>query len=84
MEASIIKIGNSQGLIIPKSLLSKLGFNKRVNLEIGDGGLHVFPVKNKETRHNWDKQFAFAIKTGHKPENVEYIENEFDKNEWTW
>ena len=84
METNIIRIGNSQGLIIPRRMLSKLGINKKVNLEVGEGGLYVYPVTDKSTRQDWEKQYAQAIKMGHEPDNVEQIENEFDKTEWTW
>jgi len=84
MKTSIIKIGNSKGLIIPKQMLNSLGINKKVNIEIKEGELHIFPVSDKTTRHEWEKQFTHAVKLGHVPDSMEHIENEFDKNEWTW
>lgn len=85
METTIIKIGNSHGLIIPKGILNKLGFNKKANLLVKDGKIQISPIKDKkQPRQSWEKQFIQAIKKEHKPEQVEHLENDFDKNEWTW
>jgi hypothetical protein len=36
-------------------------------------------------RKNWEKQFADSIKKGFKPDNkLCYIENDFEKKNWTW
>jgi antitoxin MazE len=85
METTIVKIGNSKGLIIPKKILNSLGENKKFDLQLKNGGLLIMPMVEKKPRHNWEKQFADAIKKGYKPdEEIPYIENDFDKNEWTW
>ena len=44
METTIVKIGNSKGLIIPKRLLDSLGEGKTVNINVKDGGLLITPV----------------------------------------
>jgi antitoxin MazE len=86
MEASLVKIGNSQGLIIPKRILNKFGSAKRFNIQEKDGGVFFIPVQEEKPRENWDKQFALAQKKGFKPVtgSFETISNEFDNTEWTW
>jgi len=86
MEASLVKIGNSQGLIIPKRVLKKLGVIKRFNILEKEGNLLIIPVHENKPRENWEKLFAGAIKTGHIPnsDTFENIINEFDNSEWTW
>lgn len=86
MEVSLIKIGNSQGLIIPKRILNKIGAGKRFNIEEKDGSLLIVPVREERPRENWDNLFAQANKNGFEPEKdlFENITNEFDKTEWTW
>ena len=86
METTIVKIGNSQGLIIPKRILNHLGENKKVDIQIKNEGLFVKPLIENKPRKNWENQFTIAIKKGYKPddENITEFENEFDKNEWTW
>ena len=84
METSIIKIGNSQGLIIPKRMLSRLGAKHKVEIQVKDGGLFIAPVYDNP-RKGWGEAFAKAAKK-YEPEGdyFEGVENDFDKEEWTW
>ena len=86
MEATLIKIGNSQGLIIPKRILNKLGSAKKFNIQEKDGSLLFIPVNEEKPRENWDQLFAQGQKNGIKPEEApfENVSNEFDNTEWTW
>ena len=85
MEASIVKIGNSQGLIIPKKILHSLGDSTKFNMQIIDGSLLIAPCSNNSSRKNWEKQFSMAIQNGFTPdEDIDFIENEFDNTDWTW
>ncbi len=85
METTIVKIGNSQGLIIPKKLLSTLGESKRIDIQVKDGGLLIKSLTENKARTNWENQFAEAIAQGFIPEEeIREFDNEFDKKEWTW
>lgn len=85
METTIVKIGNSQGLIIPKKLMNTLGESKMVEISEKDGGLLIRPLTENKARANWDVQFSVAIANGFEPESeLNQVENEFDKEEWTW
>jgi antitoxin MazE len=86
MEATIVKIGNSQGLIIPKKILARLGAIKKVDMQVKDGSLLIVPLNEEKSRQNWERQFADAIKDGYKTENdlFDNIVNDFDKTDWTW
>lgn len=85
METTIVKIGNSQGLIIPKKLLSTLGEGKTVDIKVQDGGLLITPLTENKVRANWEKQFYEAVAKGFTPEvDSIHMENDFDKEEWTW
>jgi len=86
MEASLVKIGNSQGLIIPKKILNKLGSSKKFNIREKDGCLLVVPVQIEKPRENWDKLFAQTKKKGAGSEKDPFdnVTNEFDHTEWTW
>jgi antitoxin MazE len=80
METSIVKIGNSQGLIIPKRMLNTLGEGKLVDIQVKDGGLFITPLTENKARSNWEVQFTLAIANGYEPESESnHIENEFDK-----
>ena len=86
MEVSLVKIGNSQGMIIPKRILKKLGAVKRFSILEKDGSLLFTPVEEHKPRENWEKLFDAAFEYGYVPEHdmFENIHNEFDSSEWTW
>ncbi len=85
METTIVKIGNSQGLIIPKKILMSLGAKTKFDMQLKDGGLFIVPLEVEEPRKNWEKQFAEALQQGHHPESEpDDFSNDFDKEGWTW
>jgi antitoxin MazE len=81
----IRKIGNSQGILLPKAMLQQAGIEETVDVEITDGALILRAVK-KHPREGWEDAFDKAIMAGDKPENdlMEGIPNQFDQTEWTW
>jgi antitoxin MazE len=86
MDASLVKIGNSQGIIIPKRILKKLGSANRFNIQEKNGCLIFIPIQEEKPRENWDELFSGAIKAGSKKQSDPFgnIANEFDNTEWTW
>lgn len=83
METMIIKIGNSKGLIIPQKMLKTLGTQNKVMIETREGGLFISPID--ETRKGWAESFKNATSEPQPSKDLfEEIENEFDKEEWTW
>ncbi|MEI7897439.1 MAG: AbrB/MazE/SpoVT family DNA-binding domain-containing protein [bacterium] len=86
MEASLVKIGNSQGLIIPNRVLKKLGVVTRFNILEKEGNLVCIPVHDDKPRQYWEQDFARALKDGNIPDQdiFDNITNEFDNTEWTW
>jgi len=55
MKAEIVKIGNSQGIRIPKVLLEQCNLNGLVELEVTEGKLIIKPVK--KLREGWEESF---------------------------
>lgn len=51
MELSIIRIGNSRGVRLPKDLLDRLGFADKVEAVLGENSLTLYPVK--KPRAGW-------------------------------
>ncbi len=83
VKTQIIKIGNSQGIRIPKWLLEQLGFTKDVELAIDQGQLIVrSPYR---VREGWDEQFRLMAERGD-----DYLVDgdasltEWDEEEWEW
>ncbi len=85
MTATIIRIGNSHGIRIPKPLLEQLDFPKQVTLEATeDGALLVRPVH--EPREGWANAFAAMAAQGDDKLLIEadLPLSTFDGEEWEW
>lgn len=55
MEASIIKIGNSKGLRLSKTILEKYNIKEKVEIILEKDQIILRPIK--EPRKNWDIEF---------------------------
>lgn len=84
MRARVIKIGNSQGIRIPKILLEQTGIMEDVELEIGKNQIVIRPISNP--RIDWDNAFrAMADKGDDALINGEFgFPNTWDEEEWQW
>lgn len=83
MKAELIKIGNSQGIRIPKPIIDQCGLKKTVNIEVRDYSLVISSVQQR--RRGWDKAFALMHNRGDDHLlDADIIASEFDDNEWTW
>jgi antitoxin MazE len=84
MRASIVRIGNSQGIRIPKVVLEQTRLHGEVELEVKDKKIIISPVKNP--RQDWDRQFKLMAERG----DDKLIDSEvvsltsFDEEEWEW
>ncbi len=61
MIQQIRKIGNSSGIIIPKSMLDNCNISDTVELEVVRDMIVIKPIK-KTRRENWDLLFKEANK----------------------
>lgn len=55
METSIIKIGNSKGLRLSKTILEKYNIKDKVELILEKGQIILKPIVSP--RKNWEKEF---------------------------
>ncbi len=55
MEASIIKIGNSKGLRLSKSILERYNINDKVEIILEKGRIILKPID--QPRKNWEAAF---------------------------
>ena len=56
MEVNIIKVGNSKGLRIPKSILEEYDIKGSVELKLKDGYIEIRPTN--KPRFKWKDAFA--------------------------
>ena len=83
MRARVIKIGNSQGLRIPKPILDQTGIKDDVEIEVEKNQIIIRPVKN--AREGWDAAFKMMGETGDdEPILDETISHSWDEEEWQW
>jgi antitoxin MazE len=54
MEVAIRKMGNSQGVLIPKPLLAQLGLQGTADLQVRDGVIEIRPVR-RNPREGWEQ-----------------------------
>ncbi len=83
MKAELIKIGNSQGIRIPKPLIEQCGLEKSVTIEVRNDSLVISAMR--KPREGWDNAFQRM----HDNEDDKLIDgdmiiNQFDQTEWVW
>ena len=81
MKAQIIRIGNSQGIRIPKTRLEEGKIRGEVELEIHDEGLLIRSLQ--KPRANWDAMFK-TVADGDDDQSPLDIPTDFEKKEWQW
>jgi antitoxin MazE len=82
MKTKIVRIGNSQGVRIPKPLLEQAGLEDEVTLRVTDQGIVI--EARSQPRDGW----AAAAKRLHDREEDglldEWQATSFDESEWEW
>lgn len=79
----IIKIGNSQGIRIPKVLLEQSQLRDEVELELIDGQLVIRPAP--AVRAGWDVAFqAMSANNDDQLLDADLLNSGWDDEEWEW
>jgi antitoxin MazE len=84
MRARVVKIGNSQGIRIPKTLLDQTGILDDVELEVKQNQIVIRPISNP--RKDWEKAFkAMADREDDALiDGDENLSHSWDEEEWQW
>ncbi|MBU0473835.1 MAG: AbrB/MazE/SpoVT family DNA-binding domain-containing protein [Bacteroidetes bacterium] len=85
MITKIVKIGNSRGIRIPKSIIDQSGIKNEVELQIKDDTIIIKSVP--EVRNNWDLAFQNMSKNNDDKlfdNEILSSQNSWDNEEWTW
>lgn len=84
MRTRIVKIGNSQGVRIPKLLLERSNLAEEVELEAEDNRIII--RSTRQPRQDWEQAFRAMAKRGddalldeHSP-----AQTRWDEDEWQW
>lgn len=80
----IVKVGNSQGIRIPRFLLDQLGLGEEVELAVEGDQLIIRPLR--QARQGWDEQFRQMAERGddHLLDETALRLTEWDEEEWEW
>lgn len=84
MRARIVRIGNSQGIRLPKAVLEQSGLTDEVELAVEDGQIVLRAVENP--RAGWEEAF---IKMNARGDDVlldgdQTGSSSWDDEEWVW
>jgi len=84
MKASIIKIGNSHGIRIPKPIIAQCGFEKEVEFSVQNNALIIKSLKS--SRKDWSAAFKKMAAKGDDQllDSEEPISTDWDEGEWEW
>jgi antitoxin MazE len=84
MRASIVRIGNSQGIRIPKVVLEQTRLEGEVELEVKDRQILIRPVS--KPRQDWVQRFKVMAEKGDDKllDSTSIDHTSWDKEEWEW
>lgn len=81
VKTRVIRIGNSQGVRIPKTLLEQANLGDEVELEVRDGKVVIRAAASP--RDNWNAQFSKLAPAQEDDFDLDFP-NEWDENDWEW
>ena len=82
LKSSIIRIGNSQGVRIPKVWLEQLQLGSEVELSLQPDGIVIQAALRP--RQGWEESFSAMAGVGDDRLLDPPARHKFDKDEWEW
>lgn len=83
MITKVRKIGNSYGVLLNKKLMEQINIKDEVSLSVMDNKIVIEPISSNP-REGWEEMFLQAGALDDNENFFENVENQFDKEEWTW
>ena len=84
MRTRIVKIGNSQGIRIPKLLLERSSLAEEVELQAEDDRIII--RSTRQPRHAWESAFRAMAERGDDSllDNISHAQTQWDEHDWQW
>ena len=82
IRSKVIKIGNSRGIRIPRTLLEQAGLTDDVEMMVEGNQLIIHSARLP--RQGWGAQFAAMTEQGDDRLLDEPSTTQWDEDEWTW
>jgi len=80
MLVSLVQVGNSKGIRLPKSILVQCQIEDKLEMEVSDNQIILKPIKNKP-RERWAEKFK---KMTENRDDKLLIDDGLDLNETDW
>lgn len=82
MLLSVVAIGNSKGIRIPKTILEQCNIRDRLELEV-EGGRIILEAVGETPRKDWEKKFQEMA--ANNDDNLLVADDiEIDMEDWEW
>ena len=84
VKSRVVRIGNSQGIRIPRPIMEQIGLEEEVEMEVRDGQLIIRPAH--PPRSGWAEQFKTIAERGENyllDAEVASL-TDWDDEEWEW
>jgi antitoxin MazE len=85
MKTKLIRIGNSQGVRIPKPIIEEIGLSEEIEMILKDN--QIILRSSEQTRKGWEQSFEKMARDNDDnlldKETVE-SSSQWDETEWTW
>ncbi len=82
VRSKLVKIGNSRGIRIPRTLLEQAGLTDEVEMEVEGDKLVIHAARRP--RQGWEARFAAMAQQGDDRLLDETVSTQWDEAEWTW
>ena len=76
MYSSLIRIGNSRGVRLPKALIEDAGLTDELEVKVIDGAVVIRPAH--QPRRDWDKAAAACAREGKDLDDWDATTRDFD------
>ncbi len=82
IRSKVVKIGNSWGICIPRTVLQRAGLTDDVEMTVNGNKLIIQAFRHP--RQGWEDCFANMVKQGDDQLMGETFPTQWDEEEWTW
>lgn len=82
VRSKVVKIGNSRGIRIPRTLLEQAGLTDEVEMTIEGNKLIIHPARRP--RQGWEAQFSAMAEKGDDRLLDETPPTQWEEQEWVW